>query len=65
KSVVRVHPHENVFREEKVTLTCDIQETRDWWYNWYKDGNCRGSLYSLYSNPYHSEFSEGVKLTVS
>ncbi|KAL0153241.1 hypothetical protein M9458_051416, partial [Cirrhinus mrigala] len=84
-TVVRVHPDENVFIGEKVTLTCDIQQTGDWQYNWYKDGNhvysagrdqnyiissvywshdgvysCRGS-----QNSYHSEFSDGVKLTVS
>ncbi|KAL0152008.1 hypothetical protein M9458_052726, partial [Cirrhinus mrigala] len=85
KPVVRVHPDENVFREEKVTLTCHIQETGYRWYNWYKDEkhvnsaerdqnyiitsvdrshdgvySCRGS-----QNSYHSEFSDGVKLTVS
>ncbi|KAL0148017.1 hypothetical protein M9458_056691, partial [Cirrhinus mrigala] len=27
--------------------------------------SCRGSLYSHHSNPYHSEFSDEVKLTVS
>ncbi|KAL0153274.1 hypothetical protein M9458_051449, partial [Cirrhinus mrigala] len=84
-TVVRVHPDENVFREEKVTLTCHIQQTGDWWYSWYKDRKpvysagrdqnyiissvdwshsgvyrCLGSHYS-----YQSEFSDGVKLTVS
>ncbi|KAL0151997.1 hypothetical protein M9458_052715, partial [Cirrhinus mrigala] len=39
KPVVHVHPDKNVFRGEKVTLTCDIQQTRDWWYIWHKDGN--------------------------
>ncbi|KAL0149196.1 hypothetical protein M9458_055430, partial [Cirrhinus mrigala] len=38
-TVVRVHPDENVFSGEKVTLTCDIQQTGDWWYYWNKDGN--------------------------
>ncbi len=39
KPVVRVHPDGRVFRGETVTLTCDIQQTGDWRYSWYKDGN--------------------------
>ncbi|XP_050959833.1 carcinoembryonic antigen-related cell adhesion molecule 5-like [Labeo rohita] len=39
KPVVRVHPDKNVFSGEKVTLTCDIQQTGDWRYSWYKDRN--------------------------
>ncbi len=39
KPVVRVNPDRRVFRGETVTLTCDIQQTGDWWYSWYKDGN--------------------------
>ncbi len=35
--VVGVDPDGRVFRGETVTLTCDIQQTGDWWYNWYKD----------------------------
>ncbi|KAL1272166.1 hypothetical protein QQF64_031182 [Cirrhinus molitorella] len=39
KPVVHVHPDRSVFREEMVTLTCDIQQTGDWWYSWNKEGN--------------------------
>ncbi|KAL1271994.1 hypothetical protein QQF64_031010 [Cirrhinus molitorella] len=39
KPVVHVDPDENVFIGETVTLTCDIQGTQDWQYNWYKDRN--------------------------
>ncbi len=39
KPVVDVDPDRRVFRGETVTLTCDIQQTGDWWYSWYKDGN--------------------------
>ncbi|KAL1272001.1 hypothetical protein QQF64_031017 [Cirrhinus molitorella] len=39
KPVVHVDPDENVFIGEMVTLTCDIQGTQDWQYNWYKDQN--------------------------
>ncbi|KAK2913296.1 hypothetical protein Q8A67_001695 [Cirrhinus molitorella] len=38
KPVVHVHPDGHVFTTEMVTLTCDIQETGDWWYSWYKHG---------------------------
>ncbi|ROL46338.1 Leukocyte immunoglobulin-like receptor subfamily A member 3, partial [Anabarilius grahami] len=37
KPVVRVQPDGRVFRGETVTLICDIQETGDWQYNWYKN----------------------------
>ncbi len=37
KPVARVHPDRRVFRGETVTLTCDIQQTGDWRYSWYKD----------------------------
>ncbi len=37
KPVVRVVPDRRVFRGERVTLTCDIQQTGDWEYSWYKD----------------------------
>ncbi len=37
KPVARVHPDGRVFRGETVTLTCDIQQTGDWQYSWYKD----------------------------
>ncbi|KAL0150832.1 hypothetical protein M9458_053868, partial [Cirrhinus mrigala] len=37
KPAVLVQPDENVFKEETVTLSCDIQETGDWQYSWYKD----------------------------
>ncbi len=37
KPVVGVDPDEHVFRGETVTLTCDIQQTVDWEYSWYKD----------------------------
>ncbi len=37
KPVVGVVPDRRVFRGETVTLTCDIQQTGDWEYNWYKD----------------------------
>ncbi len=37
KPVVDVDPGEHVFRGETVTLTCDIQQTGDWRYSWYKD----------------------------
>ncbi len=37
KPVVHVVPDRRVFREETVTLTCDIQHTGDWWYSWTKD----------------------------
>ncbi len=37
KPVVDVDPDRRVFRGETVTLTCDIQQTGDWWYSWYKD----------------------------
>ncbi|XP_058617736.1 Fc receptor-like protein 5 isoform X1 [Onychostoma macrolepis] len=41
KPVVKVKPDQAVFREEKVTLTCDIQGVRSiqWTYSWFKDGN--------------------------
>ncbi|KAL1272173.1 hypothetical protein QQF64_031189 [Cirrhinus molitorella] len=39
KPIVHVDPDENVFRGETVTLTCDIQGTQGWQYNWYKDRN--------------------------
>ncbi len=39
KPVVGVVPDRRVFRGETVTLTCDIQQTGDWDYRWYKDGN--------------------------
>ncbi len=39
KPVVGVDPDRRVFRGETVTLTCDIQQTGDWRYSWYKDGN--------------------------
>ncbi len=39
KPLVRVHPDSLVFRGETVTLTCDIQQTGDRRYSWYKDGN--------------------------
>ncbi|KAI2646064.1 Killer cell immunoglobulin-like receptor 3DL1 [Labeo rohita] len=92
KPVVRVHPDKNVFRGEKVTLTCDIEQTRDWQYSWNKNGkpvksagrdqnytitpvylshdvmySCYGALSNTphQSDPYQSESSDGVKLTVS
>ncbi len=37
KPVVGVVPDEHVFRGETVTLTCDIQQTGDCQYSWYKD----------------------------
>ncbi|KAG1937952.1 Fc receptor-like protein [Pimephales promelas] len=37
KPVVKVEPDVRVFRGERVTLTCDIQETGVWTYSWYKD----------------------------
>ncbi|XDV19110.1 hypothetical protein PO909_024673, partial [Leuciscus waleckii] len=37
KPVVVVQPDVRVFRGERVTLTCDIQETGVWRYSWYKD----------------------------
>ncbi len=37
KPVVGVDPDRRVFRGETVTLTCDIQQTGDWRYSWYKD----------------------------
>ncbi len=37
KPVVGVDPDRRVFRGETVTLTCDIQQTGDWWYSWTKD----------------------------
>ncbi len=37
KPVVGVVPDRHVFREETVTLTCDIQQTGDWRYSWTKD----------------------------
>ncbi|XP_039515317.1 Fc receptor-like protein 5 isoform X3 [Pimephales promelas] len=37
KPVVKVKPDVRVFRGERVTLTCDIQETGVWTYSWYKD----------------------------
>ncbi|XDV19195.1 hypothetical protein PO909_024722, partial [Leuciscus waleckii] len=37
KPVVKVKPDVHVFRGERVTLTCDIQETGVWRYSWYKD----------------------------
>ncbi len=37
KPVVDVDPDRRVFRGETVTLTCDIQQTGDWWYIWNKD----------------------------
>ncbi|XP_077085806.1 leukocyte immunoglobulin-like receptor subfamily A member 3 [Siphateles boraxobius] len=37
KPVVKVKPDVRVFRGERVTLTCDIQETGVWSYSWYKD----------------------------
>ncbi|XP_043100818.1 titin-like isoform X2 [Puntigrus tetrazona] len=37
KPVVGVDPDRHVFRGETVTLTCDIQQTGDWEYSWYKD----------------------------
>ncbi len=39
KPVVGVVPDRRVFSGETVTLTCDIQQTGDWQYSWYKDGN--------------------------
>ncbi len=39
KPVVRVDPDRRVFSGETVTLTCDIQQTGDWQYSWYKDVN--------------------------
>ncbi|KAL0149233.1 hypothetical protein M9458_055467, partial [Cirrhinus mrigala] len=44
KPVVHVHPDKNVFSGEKVSLTCDIQQTRDWGYIWNKDGQSFGSV---------------------
>ncbi|XP_051755476.1 Fc receptor-like protein 5 [Ctenopharyngodon idella] len=49
KPVVRVQPDVRVFRGETVTLTCDIQETGDWRYNWYKDHYSRGQDWIYYS----------------
>ncbi len=43
KPVVGVVPDRRVFSGETVTLTCDIQQTGDWEYSWYKDG------YQVYS----------------
>ncbi len=37
KPVVDILPDSLVFRGETVTLTCDIQQTGDWWYSWNKD----------------------------
>ncbi len=37
KPVDDIVPDRLVFRGETVTLTCDIQQTGDWEYNWYKD----------------------------
>ncbi|XP_039505404.1 Fc receptor-like protein 5 [Pimephales promelas] len=37
KPVVKVKPDVRVFRGERVTLTCDLQETGVWTYSWYKD----------------------------
>ncbi|XP_077083262.1 Fc receptor-like protein 5 isoform X2 [Siphateles boraxobius] len=37
KPVVKVKPDVRVFRGERVTLTCDIQETGVWRYSWYRD----------------------------
>ncbi|XP_016104657.1 sialoadhesin-like [Sinocyclocheilus grahami] len=60
KPVVHVHPDENVFRGETVTLTCDIQETVYWSY---------GGVYSCGGvqsrDPQYSQMSDGVTLTVS
>ncbi|KAM9501635.1 cell adhesion molecule CEACAM5-like [Clarias gariepinus] len=41
KAVVRIRPDNHVFRGEKVTLRCDIQEGGDsvWTYSWYKNNN--------------------------
>ncbi|KAG1937954.1 Fc receptor-like protein [Pimephales promelas] len=54
KPVVKVKPDVRVFRGERVTLTCDIQETGVW--------SCRGTQTET---PQHSEISDGVTLTVS
>ncbi len=37
KPVVDIDPEGRVFSGETVTLTCDIQQTGDWDYRWYKD----------------------------
>ncbi len=37
KPAVDILPDRLVFRGETVTLTCDIQQTGDWQYSWYKD----------------------------
>ncbi|XP_058636672.1 sialoadhesin-like [Onychostoma macrolepis] len=87
KPVVDVDPDRRVFRGETVTLTCDIQQTGDWQYSWYKDGNrvnsarqeqnyiissvdwSHGGVYSCIGSqseaPRHSQYSDGVRLTVS
>ncbi|KAI5628787.1 Fc receptor-like protein 5, partial [Silurus asotus] len=37
KPVVKIHPAENVFIGENVTLTCDIQTEGPWKYHWYRN----------------------------
>ncbi len=51
KPVVGVVPDRRVFRGETVTLTCDIQQTGDWRYNWNKDNKhvYRGQNYIISS----------------
>ncbi len=47
KPVVDVDPDRLVFRGETVTLTCDIQQTGDWWYIWNEPS---GQVYSAGQN---------------
>ncbi|KAM9501789.1 Fc receptor-like protein 3 isoform 1-T2 [Clarias gariepinus] len=41
KAVVSINPDKHVFRGERVTIRCEIQERGDtkWTYNWYKNNN--------------------------
>ncbi|XDV19418.1 hypothetical protein PO909_024888, partial [Leuciscus waleckii] len=50
KPVVKVKPDVRVFRGERVTLTCDIQETGVWRYSWYKDQDNTGRTDQIYNS---------------
>ncbi|XP_056089774.1 basement membrane-specific heparan sulfate proteoglycan core protein-like [Rhinichthys klamathensis goyatoka] len=51
-------PDHHVFREDSVTLRCDIYDegVTSWWYNWYKDGST--SVFSERQNHTFSSVSE-------
>lgn len=44
--VVVVSPQPPFYREDVVTLRCDISEDTDWHYYWYRDGNYVNSMTS-------------------